>query len=99
MHVFLWVRKRLNGLWAFGFKSLIGTSPQIQAIRMAAKTNPFTFLQQVRTEVSKVTWPTRRETVVSAIMVFIMVALAGVFFFAIDQLLSWFVGILLSLGG
>ena len=66
---------------------------------MAAKTNPFTFLQQVRTEVSKVTWPTRRETVVSAIMVFVMVALAGVFFFAIDQLLSWFVGILLSLGG
>ena len=66
---------------------------------MAAKTNPFTFLQQVRTEVSKVTWPTRRETIVSAIMVFIMVALAGVFFFTIDQLLSWFVGILLSFGG
>ena len=66
---------------------------------MAAKTNPFTFLQQVRTEVSKVTWPTRRETVVSSIMVFIMVALAGVFFFTIDQILSWFVGVLLSLGG
>lgn len=66
---------------------------------MAAKTNPFTFLQQVRTEVSKVTWPTRRETVVSAIMVFVMVIMAGIFFFAIDQLLGWFVGFLLSLGG
>ena len=66
---------------------------------MAAKTNPFTFLNQVRSEVSKVTWPTRRETIVSSIMVFIMVALAGVFFFSIDQLLSWFVGWLLSLGG
>lgn len=70
-----------------------------QAEIMAAKTNPFTFLQQVRTEVSKVTWPTRRETVVSSLMVFVMVILAGVFFFAIDQLLSWFVGFLLGLGG
>lgn len=66
---------------------------------MAAKTNPFTFLQQVRTEVSKVTWPTRRETVVSAIMVFVMVGLAMLFFFSVDQLLSWFVGFLLSFGG
>ncbi len=66
---------------------------------MAARTNPFTFLQQVRTEVSKVTWPTRRETLVSSIMVFVMVFLAGLFFFTIDQLLSWFVGVLLSFGG
>ena len=66
---------------------------------MAARTNPFTFLQQVRTEVSKVTWPTRRETLVSSIMVFVMVILAGLFFFTIDQLLSWGGGILLSLGG
>ena len=66
---------------------------------MASKTNPFTFLQQVRTETSKVTWPTRRETVVSAIMVFVMVGLAMLFFFSIDQLLGWFVGFLLSFGG
>ncbi|MEM7069844.1 MAG: preprotein translocase subunit SecE [Pseudomonadota bacterium] len=66
---------------------------------MAARTNPFTFLQQVRTEVSKVTWPTRRETLVSSIMVFVMVFLAGLFFFSIDQLLSWGVGTLLSFGG
>lgn len=65
---------------------------------MAGRTNPFTFLQQVRTEVSKVTWPTRRETVVSAIMVFVMVFLAGLFFFALDQFLGWFVGLLLSFG-
>jgi len=66
---------------------------------MAAKTNPFTFLQQVRTEVSKVTWPTRRETTTSAIMVFIMVFIAGLFFFLIDKVLSWFVQLLLSFGG
>jgi len=66
---------------------------------MAAKTNPFTFLQQVRTEVSKVTWPSRRETTVSSIMVFVMVMIAGLFFFLIDKGLSSFVSLLLSLGG
>jgi len=71
---------------------------RVRVILMASKTNPFTFLQQVRTETSKVTWPTRRETVTSAIMVFIMVILAGIFFFVLDQGLSWFVTTLLSLG-
>jgi preprotein translocase subunit SecE len=65
---------------------------------MASKTNPFTFLQQVRTEVSKVTWPTRSETVTTTIMVFIMVIFAALFFFLIDQLLGWGVGALLNLG-
>ena len=65
---------------------------------MAAKTNPFTYMQQVRTEVSKVTWPTRRETVTSAIMVFVMVILAGLFFFVLDKGLSFVVTSLLSLG-
>ena len=79
--------------------NFIGSIRKFQAKFMAARTNPFTFLQQVRTEVSKVTWPTRRETVVSSIMVFVMVALAGLFFFVIDQGLSWFVSFLLSFGG
>lgn len=65
---------------------------------MASKTNPFAFLQQVRAEVSKVTWPTRSETVTTTIMVFIMVVLAATFFFIIDQLLGWGVGFLLSFG-
>ena len=66
---------------------------------MASRTNPFTFLQQVRAEVAKVTWPTRRETVTTTIMVFIMVVLAAAFFFAVDQLLGWGVGLLLNFGG
>ncbi len=65
---------------------------------MASKTNPFTFLQQVRTEVSKVTWPTRGETITTTIMVFIMVIFAALFFFLIDQLLGWGVGALLNFG-
>jgi preprotein translocase subunit SecE len=65
---------------------------------MASKTNPFTFMQQVRAEVAKVTWPTRRETMITTIMVFLMVLLAAVFFFAVDQLLGFGVGFLLNLG-
>jgi preprotein translocase subunit SecE len=65
---------------------------------MMAKTNPFTFMQEVRQEVSKVVWPTRRETTVTTIMVFIMVFLAALFFLAADQVLSFIVGQLLALG-
>ena len=66
---------------------------------MASKTNPFTFLQQVRAETSKVTWPSRRETMISTLMVLVMVILAATFFFAADQLLGWLVGLVLNVGG
>ncbi|MEL6504860.1 MAG: preprotein translocase subunit SecE [Pseudomonadota bacterium] len=56
---------------------------------MASRTNPFTFLQQVRAEVAKVVWPTRRETVVTTIMTLILVFLTAVFFFFVDQILSY----------
>lgn len=65
---------------------------------MAAKTNPFTFLQQVRTEVSKVTWPSRKETVISTIMVLVMVVFAAAFFFVADQVLGYLVGLAMNLG-
>ncbi len=60
--------------------------------------NPLTFLQEVRSEVAKVSWPTRRETLVTTIMVFIMAALASVFFFLADQVLSFVVTFMLGLG-
>ena len=66
---------------------------------MASKKNPFTFINEVRAETAKVTWPTRRETVVTTIMVLIMVALASIFFFVADQVLSWIVRFLFTLGG
>jgi preprotein translocase subunit SecE len=64
---------------------------------MASKTNPFTFLQQVRSETSKVTWPSRRETVISTMMVFIMAGIAAVFFFAADWLMGWGISMLLNI--
>ena len=63
-----------------------------------ARTNPFEFLQQVRTEVSKVTWPTRKETVITTIMVLVMVIAAALFFLAVDQVLSLLVGLVLGIG-
>ncbi len=54
-----------------------------------AKFNPFEFIQQVRSEGEKVTWPKRRETVVTTVMVLIMVFLAAMFFLLADQILSW----------
>jgi len=59
-----------------------------------ARTNPFSFLQQVRAEISKVVWPTRRETVVTTIMCLILVFITAVFFFLIDQALSYGTGLL-----
>jgi preprotein translocase subunit SecE len=50
-----------------------------------AKTNPLQFIQQVRGEVAKVVWPTRREVVLTTIMVFIMAALTAVFFSLVDM--------------
>lgn len=62
-----------------------------------ARTNPFEFLQQVREEAAKVAWPSRRETLISTVMVFIMVAIASVFFLAVDAILhkgvQWVLGI------
>ena len=64
-----------------------------------AKINPMQFVQQVRQEASKVTWPTRRETTTSTAMVFIFVFLAAIFFFAVDWLLSQGVKLIFGLGG
>jgi preprotein translocase subunit SecE len=49
--------------------------------------SPFKFLQEVRDETQKVTWPSRRETMITTIMVFVMVGLASIFFFFADQLI------------
>lgn len=65
---------------------------------MASKTNPFKFLQQVRAETAKVTWPSRRETMISTLMVFVMVFFAAIFFFAADQLMGWLIGLVLNAG-
>jgi preprotein translocase subunit SecE len=61
-------------------------------------TNPFEFIQQVRTEASKVVWPTRRETMVTTGLVVLLVAFAGLFFTVVDEVLRILVGFALGVG-
>jgi preprotein translocase subunit SecE len=61
-------------------------------------TNPLEFLQEVRAEGAKVTWPTRRETLITTGLVIFMVLLASLFFVAVDQALRFIVTGILSIG-
>lgn len=63
-----------------------------------AKNSPMEFYQQVRAETAKVTWPTRRETLITTAMVFVMVFLASIFFLVSDQVIRFGVSTLLTLG-
>ena len=64
-----------------------------------ARTSPGEFIRQVRAETAKVVWPTRKETVTTAIMVLIMTSLLAVFFFGVDAMFSAIVKFLLSFLG
>ena len=57
-----------------------------------AKTSPAKFIQEVKQETSKVTWPTKKETIASTVMVLIMVIIAGIFFFIADWIISSEIG-------
>ena len=61
------------------------------------KSSPLKFFKEVKQETSKVTWPTRKETIITTVMVFIMVFLLSIFFLGVDQLLSFLVKLVLGL--
>ena len=62
------------------------------------RVSPFRFMQEVREETRKVTWPSRRETAITTAMVFVMVAIASVFFLVADQLIRIVVTFVLGIG-
>ena len=64
-----------------------------------AKTNPAQFVRQVRQEINRITWASRRETMFASLSVFVMALIASVFFFLVDLMLSSVVQFLLSFGG
>jgi preprotein translocase subunit SecE len=64
-----------------------------------ARTSPAQFVREVRQELAKVTWPSRRELVITTVSVFVMVIVAAMFFFAVDQVISWLVQLILGIGG
>ena len=65
-------------------------------VRLMAKYNPVEFIQEVRQETSKVTWPTWKEVWITTLMVLLMVTLASVFFLITDQTIAWLVQLVLG---
>jgi preprotein translocase subunit SecE len=63
-----------------------------------ARTSPAQFVREVRQEISKVTWPTRKELLVTTVSVFVMAILAALFFFLVDQVIAWIVQLILGFG-
>jgi preprotein translocase subunit SecE len=63
-----------------------------------AKANPTQFVRQVREETAKVTWPTRKETLITTVMVFIFAAFMGVFFLLVDTVFTFILGTVFGLG-
>lgn len=62
------------------------------------KTSPAKFIQEVKSETQKVTWPSRKEMIASTIAVFIMVTIVSIFLFFADQILAWGIDKILTLG-
>ncbi len=63
-----------------------------------AKTNPAEFVRQIRNEMSKVTWPTRKEATVTTVMVCIMAAIMSIFFLFVDKGLAFIIEQILKIG-
>jgi preprotein translocase subunit SecE len=70
----------------------------LQGVWWMARFNPVEFLQEVRNEAKKVSWPTRKETMVTTGMVFVMVIVASLFFLLADQIIRWAVALVLGIG-
>jgi preprotein translocase subunit SecE len=64
--------------------------------KLMAKYNPVQFIQEVRQEVAKVTWPTWKEVWITTIMVLVMVTLAAIFFLLTDQVIGWLMQVMLG---
>ena len=73
-------------------------SPEIFFEVKMAKISPIQFFRQVKQEVKKVTWPTRKEVLQTSLMVVVIVSIAATFFFFVDQILGWGMKLILGLG-
>jgi preprotein translocase subunit SecE len=64
---------------------------------MSMTKNPIEFFREVRQEVARVTWPTRRETMITTVMVFIFVVMASIFFLVADKIIGFVVKLILGI--
>ncbi len=59
--------------------------------------NPLKFIQEVKQEAFKVTWPTKKDTITGSLMVFVLASLAAIFFLLLDQILKFFLNLILTI--
>ncbi len=74
-----------------------GSIPSAPANKDKIMKNPLRFLQEVKQEAFKVTWPTKKDTVTGSLMVFALASLAAVFFLLLDQILKFFLDLILTI--
>ena len=74
-----------------------GSIPSAPAKKELKMINPLKFIQEVKQEAFKVTWPTKKDTVTGSLMVFVLASLAAVFFLLLDQILKFFLDIILTI--
>ena len=77
----------------------VGAIQAVSDWNIMAIVSPVEFLRQVRQEVGRVTWPSRKETMITTAMVFLMVIAAAIFFFLVDLGLGHLVRLVLGIGG
>ena len=77
---------------------VVGSSPSAPAkILEWNMKNPFKFIQEVKQETFRITWPTKKETMMGAIMVFTLASIAAIFFLILDQILRFLLNIILTI--
>ena len=74
-----------------------GSIPSAPAKVRKKMINPFKFIQSVKQEIFKVTWPTRREVMIGSLMVFALATIASIFFLLLDQIYKFLLGIILTI--
>lgn len=88
----MFLKRPVNDAGGAGFVAIF------QMDRIYGKISPIQFFRQVKQEIKKVTWPTRKEVMQTSIMVIILVAIAATFFFFVDQIFGWVVKLIFGLG-
>ena len=75
---------------------VVGSSPSAPAKKIYMK-NPLRFIQEVKQETFRITWPTKKETMMGAVMVFALASVAAIFFLILDQILRFFLNLILTI--
>ena len=76
---------------------VVGSSPTAPAKKEKKMINPFKFIQSVKQEAYKVTWPTRKDVTLGTVMVFVLATIAAIFFLLLDQIYKFLLDVILAI--